>query len=415
MFRSFGYAFPRIHFVLLGLLALGLLGLAGGPAGSQKQSPAQQSPPLAKDGRVQWEGWAFTWALRRVEGLVLTDVSFQGRKVLNYAGIAELFTAYDKGARPLDLSQNGLGEPRLPIVPGLDCSSGEWCKVFDAKGKEVRKGGVPMVMMHEERTGPNYLGKLGRAPGKTLVLWSAGHFSGGHDGYTFIVRWKFRDDGTLIPEIGATGVPQHLQTGDTSPTGAFIGFNRAKEKVFGPSHVHNYLYRLDFAVDGEENTVEEFNWEKDKANPENARCTWTPILKETGRSCNPQTFRSWRVVNYKSKNALGHPRSYQLLPGSAGIFRGLPSEKAAHADLWVTQYKPEEFPRSGTDGRIAMAALPEYANGESVHNKHVVVWYWLCFHHFPRSEDWLQQPVVWRSFELMPRDFLDSSPLKATK
>ena len=58
---------------------------------------------------------------------------------------------------------------------------------------------------------------------------------------------------------------------------------------------------------------------------------------------------------------------------------------------------------------------PIYVRHEIVHNKHVVVWYWLCFHHFPRSEDWLQQPVVWRSFELMPRDFLDSSPLKATK
>ncbi len=413
MSRFFSRANPYFRSTLLALGALALLALPGGQAGSQKKEP----PPLPKDGtKVQWEGWTFNWSLRRVEGLTLSDVYFQGRKVLNYVGLAELFTAYDQGARPLDLSQNGLGEPRVPIVPGLDCSSGEWCKVFDAEGKEInKKGAVPMVMMHEERTGPNYLGKLGRAPGKMLVLWSAGHFSGGHDGYTFVVRYKFREDGALIPEVGATGVPQHLRTGDTSPTGAFIGYNKAKEKVFAPSHVHNYLFRLVFAVDGEENTVEEFNWEKDKANPQNAGCTWTPILKETGRPCNPETFRSWRVVNYKSKNALGHPRSYQLLPGSTGIFRGLASEKAAHADLWVTLAKPNEFPRSATDGRIAMDALPSYADGESVENKHVVLWYWLCFHHFPRSEDWLEQPMVWRSFELMPRDFLDGSPLKAVK
>src|SRR5205085_1226482 len=112
-----------------------------------------------------------------------------------------------------------------------------------------------------------------------------------------------------IPEVGATGVPQHLATGDTSPFGTFIGHNNKKEKVFAPSHVHNFLYRLDFAVDGEENTVEEFNWEKDATKPGKARCTWTPILKETGRPCNAETFRSWRVVNYQSKNALGHPRS----------------------------------------------------------------------------------------------------------
>src|SRR4029077_14117414 len=143
-------------------------------------------------------------------------------------------------------------------------------------------------------------------------------------------------------------------SGDTSPTGAFIGLNNKKEKVFAPSHVHSFLYRLYVAIDGEENTVEEFNWEQDKSNPSKARCTWTPIVKETGRPCNPDTFRSWRVVNYQSENALGHPRSYQLLPGSTGLFRGNEQEKATHADLWVTLYKPNEFPRSSMDPRTAL-------------------------------------------------------------
>jgi Cu2+-containing amine oxidase len=44
-----------------------------------------------------------------------------------------------------------------------------------------------------------------------------------------------------------------------------------------------------------------------------------------------------------------------------------------------------------------------------------LLWYWLCCHHFPRSEDWLQQPMIWKSFELMPRDFLDASQLKAQR
>lgn len=401
---------PRTCLVLGGFAALVALALVNGPAASQKK------PTTTTDGtKVQWEGWSFNWSLRKLEGLVLSDVYYRGRKVLNYAGIAELLTAYDQGEpRPLDLDQNGLGEPHLPIVPGIDCSSGEWCKVFDARGKAVTKTGVPMVMIHEERTGPNYLGGFGRVPGKTLVVWSAGRFTGGSDGYTFIVRWKFRDDGTLIPEVGATGVPQHLATGDTSPTGAFIGLGKNKEKVFAPSHVHNFLYRLDFAVDGDENTVEEFNCVKDKADPNKSLCTWTPLTKETGRPLSPESFRSWRVVNYNSKNALGHPRSYQLMPGSTGIFRGQADEQAAHADLWVTLYKPNEAPRSKQDGRTALAAVPTYANGESVANKHVVLWYWLCFHHFPRSEDWQHQPMVWKSFELLPRDFLDASPLQPT-
>jgi primary-amine oxidase len=400
---------------VLGLAAAVLLLLVNGPVGSQKKD----GPPAVKDGRnVEWEGWKFTWAVRPLEGLVLTDVYYRGRQILKYAGIAEIFTPYDQGApRPLDLLQNGLGAPNAPIVPGVDCGSAEWCTVYDVKGRPPAKGNPAMVMMHEERTGPNYLGRHGRVPGKTLVLWSAGRFNGGRDGYTFVIRWKFRDDGTLIPEVGATGVPQHLATGDSSPYGSFIGFDERKQKVFAPGHVHSFLYRLDFAVDGDKNTVEEFNWERDRKNPGKAQTSWTPILKETGRALSAETFRSWRVVNNQSKNALGHPRSYQLLPGSAGIFRGndTDKEKSTQADLWVTRFKPHELPRTDKDGRTSIEALAKYADGESLENQAVVVWYWLCMHHLPRSEDWQLQPMVWRSFELMPRDFLDASPLQLAK
>ena len=254
---------PGLHFLAIGFGAIAVMVLYNDRADSEKK---ESGTATVAGTHIEWEGWTINWSLRRLEGLVLTDVLYRGRKVLKYAGVAELFTAYDQGdPRPVDLSQNGLGEPRAPIVPGKDCSSGEWCKVLDAGGHELTKGAAPMVMIHEERTGPNYLGKFGRSPGKTLVLWSPGFFNGTIDGYTFVVRWKFHEDGMLIPEIGASGVPQHLKTGDSSPTGSFIGFNEQKEKVFAPSHVHNVLYRLDLDVDGEENTVEEFNREQQKS------------------------------------------------------------------------------------------------------------------------------------------------------
>lgn len=378
--------------------------MSAGQAMAQKEDA-----PAPKGGqKVEWEGWRFNWSVREREGLVVTNVSYRGRSVLRYAGLAELLTAYDQGEpRPRDFEQ---GYEIIGLIPGPDCASGEYCKGFDIHGNSWTKGKA-QVMMHEERTGPNYLGGFGRAPGKTLVVWMALRFTGGDDGYTFFVRWKFRDDGILIPEVGATGVPQHLATGDTSPTGTFIGWAKSdrgrKEKVFAPSHAHGFLYRLDFDIDGTENTVEEFNWLNDpKAGK--AKYTWTPIVKEEGRSCKAETFRSWRVVNYKTKNALGHPRSYQLVPGNTGIFRGHPIKEAAtKADLWVTAHKPDELG--------GMEELPGYANGEAVKDKNVVVWYWLTMHHLPRSEDWKHQPAIWMSFELMPRDFLDESPLVVEK
>src|SRR5262249_11467874 len=128
VFRS-----ARVALAVVG--AAGLFLLFGGHAESQKDAAPVDGT------KVQWEGWNFNWQLRPLEGLVLPYVHYRGRKVLKYAGIAEILTAYDQGQpRPLDLSQNGLGEPLMPIVPGVDCSSGEWCKVFDAKGKLVTKG-----------------------------------------------------------------------------------------------------------------------------------------------------------------------------------------------------------------------------------------------------------------------------------
>ena len=108
------------------------------------QSVAQpkEAAAIPKVGtHVEWEGWTFNWAVRSREGLVLTDVFFRGHKVLKYAGLAELFTAYDQGQpRPQDFNQ---GYRILHMVPGVDCSSGEWCKVFDGKGRETAKSNPP--------------------------------------------------------------------------------------------------------------------------------------------------------------------------------------------------------------------------------------------------------------------------------
>ena len=106
----------------------------------------------------------------------------------------------------------------------------------------------------------------------------------------------------------------HLGQGDTSAVGALVGKDLMDHKVFAESHVHNYLFRLDFAIDGaENNVVEEFNWLKEGGGKgQQASCSWTPIVKETGRSCNAETFRSWRVVNPNSIFELPPPeRTWQ--------------------------------------------------------------------------------------------------------
>jgi Cu2+-containing amine oxidase len=60
-------------------------------------------------------------------------------------------------------------------------------------------------------------------------------------------------------------------------------------------------------------------------------------------------------------------------------------------------------------------ALTSYLDEEPVTETDIVAWYRLSFVHQPRTEDWPDQPIVWHSFDLIPRDFLDESPLESVR
>lgn len=369
-------------------------------------------PPQLADGKqVDWNGWKFRWAIRDREGLVLNDLSFRGRKVMKYAGLQEIFVPYHPGQpRPED-ALDGMGKDQnlQTLLEGKDCIPGTVCAMFNRDGKP---DGRKVVAMHEEVTGLSYIGESGRAYGKMLVLWCASKLGD----YTYFIRWRFKPDGSFMPQIGLTGKLSHTRRDPVEKRGAMV-YNRGASRVFAPSHVHNFYYRLDFDIDGPENDlVEEFNHKQDVPNDSyESHDTWTPLKRECARSLDPLAFRSWRVVDYNSRNAHGMPRSYELLPGGNGIFRGASSELITQADFWVQKYRHPEFPLSSTDARTVKQGMPRYLNDESVEGQDLVVWYAMHVHHLPRTENWPQMPVEWAHFDVVPRDFLDVTPIDAVK
>src|SRR5262245_57287322 len=94
------------------------------PADSTPKKPAGSI--TVKDGRhVSWEGWKFTWSVHTRNGLVLENVSFAGRSVLKYAGLAEVFVPYNRGTPRLeDFGTAGIGSSLIQLVPGKDCAPG---------------------------------------------------------------------------------------------------------------------------------------------------------------------------------------------------------------------------------------------------------------------------------------------------
>jgi len=376
-----------------------------------------QAPPDVRAGQlVEWEGWSFRWQFRDIEGLMLNDVYFQGKKVLKSINLAEIYVPYAPGdPRPEDFSLGGFAGNPMPLQIGRDCNAaGTVCKPFHRDGRKAVDATAD-VMMHEEPIGLLYAGTQGRATGKMLVLWSMVHFKGPGDGYTYAIRWKFRNDGSLCPEVGATGGLQHLNVGAGTDGGVTVGRDEQGEEIFAPSHVHNFYFRIDFDIDGADfNMAEEFSYEPDAVDARVSHVVWRPFERETTRVLAENVFRSWRVKNPKSLNAMGRPRSYQLMPGGHGAWKdgGFP---VCTGDFFITKYHADEFPYSSRDNRRMLSALSNYLNEEAVTSTDIVAWYRLSFVHHPRTEDWSAQPMVWNSFELMPRDFLDSSPLKPAR
>jgi primary-amine oxidase len=179
-------------------------------------------------------------------------------------------------------------------------------------------------------------------------------------------------------------------------------------------------------VDGERNSVEEVNTVTQPRGPENrhgnafrAEAVVLETEKAAQRSLNLATGRFWRVVNPRSKNRLGRPVGYRLVPGEncppfvqpdAAVLRR--AGFAAH-QLWVTPYRREErypagdYPNQhpGGDG------LPKWtAADRPITDTDLVVWYVFSHNHVPRPEDWPVMPVCSLGFQLKPDGFFERNP-----
>ena len=96
------------------MIACALLLLAAAPQAHAQADPAEHP--------VKWESWTFNWKILPRQGVVLTHITFAGKAVLKYAGIAEVFVPYNSGEpRPEDQRYHPFGQNMLPLIPGEDC------------------------------------------------------------------------------------------------------------------------------------------------------------------------------------------------------------------------------------------------------------------------------------------------------
>ncbi len=379
--------------VLMGALVPVAMNVADAAAGNCS-GPFTIDETLANGAR-----WQMCWETRSREGIVFHDITYtppggQAVEMLGQANLGQIHVPYDdNGARFHDESDFGLGGGFQNDLQTGDCPG----------GTRLLAAGKHVLCQTELPNGYSYKSYSNQVQSTSLNLFSVSHIGA----YNYVIAWNFDDDGTLRPEVGATGQLQRYG-GNTSTGWAMGGGSVAV------AHMHNFYWRLDFDVDGEANDrVEELqtSYQPGREQLNNLRNTYTV---ETARRTGAAAMRTWRILDTVETNADGHPISFELLPNTDVLFRGPTYEPWTNNEFYATQlHNCELFASHNPSGPgcSSNGNLSTFVNGESLTGSaDLVVWYGVSFHHLPRDEDEPHMHPHWSGFSIIPRDLTATNP-----
>ena len=397
-----------------------------------------EGPSFTFDGPVlSWQNWRLRLDFNAREGLVLHQFTHRDgdreRPVLHRASIAEMAVPY---AEPdasrnwvcyLDAGEYLLGRNANALRLGCDCL-GEIAYVdavlADDHGRPQTLSNA--ICVHEEDTGllwkhTNIFDDLAADSRRSRRLVISYITTLGNYDYGFY--WYLYQDGTISFEAKSTGLVQTSagQPGAGSPYATEIA-----PGLLAPFHQHLFCARLDVALDGPANTVEEVDVVPVPMGPDNpngnaftAKATVIADSAESGRVADPSVGRRWRISNPGSLNRMGRPVAYTLLPDPGPVLLARPgspvAKRVAYATkhLWVTRYRPErhypdgDYPNQHPGG----AGVVDWSEpGEALENTDLTVWHSFGPTHLPRLEDWPVMPVDICGFTLKPTGFFDRNP-----
>ncbi|HUA21776.1 MAG TPA: hypothetical protein VMB25_23690 [Bryobacteraceae bacterium] len=397
-----------------------------------------------ENGEISWQNWLFRVRMDQRVGPILNLVRFvdQGRprSVLYEASLSELFVPYMDPANGwdnrvfVDAGEFFATGFLAPLRPGVDCpADASW---FD--GLSAGENGAPKFtsnvacLFERDPESPAWRhfedGEIYGRPTRQLVLRSAATIGN----YDYIVDWRFDPNGAIEVAVGATGVietrptvqekaPDHPDY-DSPEYGQFVG-----PHTMGVNHDHFFSFRLDFDVDGENNSFMTDRMVLQRLDNDPMRKSiWVaePRIAQHEKDAilDIQLDRPsiWLFVNPSVKGPFNYPTGYQVMPGATAkslLSPDDPPQKVgafSEHQFWVTPYSENEryaagvYPISskGNDG----LAVWTQAN-RPITNTDIVGWYTLGFHHITRTEDWPIMPTLWHSFDIRPFHFFQANPV----
>lgn len=414
---------------------------AASVAGHRELAPLEILQPdgpgfTVDDGHLRWGPWQMRVSMHPIEGLVLHEICYvegdRVRPVIYRASMAEMVVPYGSISpnhwwkNAFDAGDVGLGKMANSLELGCDCL-GE-IVYLDAVSVDEDGNAVPLpqaICLHEEDYGilwkhtDVFNGAAEVRRSRRMVV----SFIATVGNYEYGFFWYFYLDGSIQAEVKLTGI---IQTEAVWPGTRVPYANPVTPELAGPHHQHMFGFRLDMCLDGPANSVYEVDAVPVPPGPDNpygnaftARATLLETESAAQRMAAPERSRYWKIVNHGSRNAVGEPVAYKLVPqpGAPLLAQDTASiaARAAFATkhLWVTPARADErrpagdFPNQHPGG----AGLPAWtAADRPVTDTDIVLWHTVGATHFSRPEDFPVMPVEYVGFTLKPFGFFDRNP-----
>ena len=345
-------------------------------------------------------GWDLCWQSKRRENIVLSQIHFRSEannptQVISTLRLAQLHVTYDDSNITYnDVTQFGLGGGYVSTLIDADCPGGELIDIND------RPGMCKLVSTEDD---------VFRTTDESREAQSLSLFSISQVGaYSYIVTWKFLDDGSIAPSIGAAGALQRSSELAHSP------FGRELEGVPGKSwlsHTHNYYWRIDFDI-GDSATDDEVNEVSYPLDQHGRRSrSVLPLQTEASRKIDPDTMRGWVISS--GNGDIDVSPGYLIEPVNYGhrLVRAI-TEPYTEFDFFVTKQNDCErfISENAKYHPDCEENILQFTNNESLINQDIVVWHRISFHHVPRNEDRRHMHSHWDGFLMQARNLSAKTP-----
>ena len=380
---------------------------------------------------VEWQKWRFHISCHYREGMVLTDVWYDGRSLFHRLSMSEMFVPYGDPRPPFhrksafDLGDIGAGITANNLRLGCDCLGSIFyfsAQTINSEGEAVEMPNV--ICMHEEDAGigwkhTNYrTGVASVARNRNLVLQTIITVAN----YEYMFCWRLGQAAELTFEVRATGIlsTSPIAQGVSVPYGTVVS-----PGVLAAYHQHIFCLRIDPAIDGHNNTIvseDSVAMPLGKDNPFGVGYITkeTRLDKEGYTDLDIAKNRVIKITNPNVRNPINNrPVAYKLYAHPSQMLLSHPSsyhaKRAEFADhaIWVTKYEDgERYPAAKytNQSRGGGGIKSWVAAKENTENTDVVLYHSFGLTHNPRIEDFPVMPCEVIQVMLKPFNFFDKNP-----